>query len=672
MNDKIKLFSDIETLVNMCRSKSDGQSLFIEEEEIVEKVTEYDQELAEIKRDFEEDSYDTSAEMADRNIEIITKKLIQSLKIDIKEKKAVLEDLNEDEKDQNDRLTLLRASKKSREDFIESMQNRINNSTDAAVIERYNALINESTKDLDKVKVELDELQNKYNTLQANITQSSEDLDLLEEKLKEKQKVLAEAQANLENPNAYIDRNKLERHKEKTSEIEGKKLELVNRLEEIRKDPKYLELKIKNILNDGKNPDQAIPYLKELIEMAEAIPYMNMPVDNKLEELLLKATQERDSFATEIDQKSYNVMETVSPEQIRMEFLKARIAKWNKDLKELDKKVSAIDKDEQFGYRTIDDSLSALIEKIKSELEEYTKVYEEESDENLSARATFKSAVDEKREDLISAEQIASAFREDEANDISEASELLKSKRIEIEQNIEEANKEIDDIKNRLITKKSGMIDISAQKKDKEHLKDLADNVMDIKHRRQFKETPAEIAEEIEKLIGVEFNNSSAPKVEEAPVETPIEEPVIAETGEEINVQPTTETVPEAPIETTPEITPIEEPTEEESEIDLSASVEPVTEAEQTVTEPEVTEPKGIKVVDSMNITPDYFNNSTAVATPEETTPVAEPAVEQPIENQSEPVNPMTDFEPIAPIAEEVQPEQPIELTSTPSTNEEE
>ena len=90
MNDKIKLFSDIETLVNMCRSKSDGQSLFIEEEEIVEKVTEYDQELAEIKRDFEEDSYDTSAEMADRNIEIITKKLIQSLKIDIKEKKAVL------------------------------------------------------------------------------------------------------------------------------------------------------------------------------------------------------------------------------------------------------------------------------------------------------------------------------------------------------------------------------------------------------------------------------------------------------------------------------------------------------------------------------------------------------------------------------------------------------
>jgi hypothetical protein len=208
------------------------------------------------------------------------------------------------------------------------------------------------------------------------------------------------------------------------------------------------------------------------------------------------------------------------------------------------------------------------------------------------------------------------------------------------------------------------MIDISAQKKDKEHLKDLADNVMDIKHRRQFKETPDEIAEEIEKLIGVEFNNSSAPKVEEAPVE----EPVIAETGEEINI-PTTEPVQEAPIETTPEITPIEEPTEEESEIDLSASVEPVTETEQTTSEPEVTEPKGIKVVDSMNITPDYFNNSTAVATPEETTPVAEPAVEQPTE--SEPVNPITDFEPIAPIAEEVQPEQPIELTSTPSTNEE-
>ena len=85
MNDnKVKIFEYLDTLVKMCRSKGNGASLIIEEEEIAEQIKEHDLEIDELKNSITNDCYDASAEMADRNIEIITKKLIQQLKSKIK------------------------------------------------------------------------------------------------------------------------------------------------------------------------------------------------------------------------------------------------------------------------------------------------------------------------------------------------------------------------------------------------------------------------------------------------------------------------------------------------------------------------------------------------------------------------------------------------------------
>ena len=84
MNDNEKILEDISILTQMCHSKNDGPTLKIEENEIKNKISEYDEEIKDIKTIEADDSYDTSAEMADRNIEIITKKVIQSINNDIK------------------------------------------------------------------------------------------------------------------------------------------------------------------------------------------------------------------------------------------------------------------------------------------------------------------------------------------------------------------------------------------------------------------------------------------------------------------------------------------------------------------------------------------------------------------------------------------------------------
>ena len=90
MDDKLKIFWNLDVLVKMCRSKSDGPSLRIEEVEIIDKIKSYNQEIEEITAQSEEESYDSSAEMADRNIEIITKKQLQTLKSTLNEIKGKL------------------------------------------------------------------------------------------------------------------------------------------------------------------------------------------------------------------------------------------------------------------------------------------------------------------------------------------------------------------------------------------------------------------------------------------------------------------------------------------------------------------------------------------------------------------------------------------------------
>jgi hypothetical protein len=105
-----------------------------------------------------------------------------------------------------------------------------------------------------------------------------------------------------------------------------------------------------------------------------------------------------------------------------------------------------------------------------------------------------------------------------------------------LKEKIENANNEINEIKSRLMAKKSGMIDIGTQNRDREKLKELAKVVIDIKHRRNFEEKPIEIARRLETELGLDLVTaafSDQPTAAPAPVvETPAATPA-AEVKEE-------------------------------------------------------------------------------------------------------------------------------------------
>ena len=508
MDDKLKVLWNLDVLVKMCRSKSDGPSLRVEEVEIKNKIRNYQQEINEIKSLSDDDSYDTSAEMADRNIEIITKRQLQSLKNELKEKNKELNKLKESETKAYESTNVLRETKSSYEKYILSMKERVVSVSDNETIDRYNSLIDDTSKKINDIDESLKEGSKDYNAIQDQIVEITNDISELEDSIDKKKKLLAETQANLENKDNYVDHSKRDNNVKKVEELEEKINDLNDRLKELQKDPKYIETKIKDIINSGDGIESARDYLVDLINIVIRVPYINIPDDNKLEEELLRATQVRDSFANEIDQKSYNILEANTPEKTRISFLEKRISNWQDDLTELEEKVSLVDQDQNYQYHQTQQEITDMINEMKRDLDEFQKAYDNTPDSNISVKASLKVSLDEKRDDIVEAEKIATQFRLDEAEDIAKASATIKTECEAIKNNILEAQKEITIMRNRLLSKKSGLIDITTRNKDKDILKDLAQTVIDLKHRRQFPDTPIDVIRRLEDELKINLTDS--------------------------------------------------------------------------------------------------------------------------------------------------------------------
>lgn len=516
MNDnKVKIFEYLDTLVKMSRSKGNGASLIIEEEEIAETIKEYDLEIEEINNSISLECYDASAEMADRNIEIITKKLIQQLKGKIKDLQKELDDLKKREEDYNAQLSILRKNKKSHEEYIESLKTRNENADNEKIADKYQKSIDTTSEKITKVSQELENKNLEYKMLQDRLEEAAKEINSLNENLKEKENLLAETQANLKNKDSYLDQSKVSKLKAKIEELEIKKKKLNARVEEIHENTQYLVAKIKEDINSDKDTEEYASQIIELINKAHQVPYMNVEANKRLEEELLKATQARDSFALEIDQKNYSLLETLNPGKIRIDYLKDRIEKWNVEREEIKDKVFAIDNDQKYNYQDKYVKLNEILETMKKELAEFEKAYENNDEINLTSKSNLKLSIEEKKREIFEAEKILSQFRHDESEDILFANHLYTHKISELDNKIKAAEKEIDEIKDNMISRKSGLIDITTQNRDKDKLKELAVKVIDIKHRRQFADKPIDIAKELEQLLEIEI----IPHIEDVEIE---------------------------------------------------------------------------------------------------------------------------------------------------------
>lgn len=508
MKDKIKIFEYLETLVKMCRSTNDGASLKIEEKEISGKIEEINYEIEELNTSLTEEVYDESAEMADRNLEIITRKTLNTLKSKLKEKEEELKGLEQRKEEISNELTIFKDNRSSYDEYINVMRERITNCEDNEVIEQYQK---EIKVNLNKLKEE-NEKSSLVNVLEEKINASIEtvkkDKEAIEDKITKKEDLLNEIKTNLTTKDSYIDINKQNKINRKIDELTKNKAKLEERLKEIKKDPKYIELKIKSIINDGADTFLSRGYVIDLVNMANKVPYMDMPIDNNLEAELLKATKARDTFANEIDHKSYSLVDMETPNKIRIDYLTKRISNWEQRKEDIRNEIASIDKDETYNYKVQINKLNDIIEDIKSDISEYTTTLEKEDNLVPSVRANYQASLDAKKVDLQNAENILEQFRKEECEDIQRITIELDQEIISLDEKIENANNEIETLKEELLSKKEDLTDIRAMNKDKARLKELASVVIDIKHRRNFPLQPTLIAKQLERLLGIEILNS--------------------------------------------------------------------------------------------------------------------------------------------------------------------
>ena len=508
MRDKLKIFEYLETLVKMCRSTNDGASLKIEEQDINNKIEEINSELEELNISLNEEVYDESAEMADRNLEIITRKSINVLKSKLKDKEEELNTLLKKQEEVENELTIFKDNRSSYEEFINVMRERITNCDDNEIIEQYQ---NEITINIEQLKEE-NEKTSLVNLLQEKVSTSIETVqkekDYLISQIAKKEELLQEIKTNLTNKEAYVDVTKKNKLDKKIDDLTKNKNKLDNRLKEIKKDPKYIEQKIKSIINDGADSFLARGYVIDLVNMANKVPYMDMPIDNNLEAELLKATKARDTFANEIDHKSYSLVDMETPSKIRTDYLNRRIETWEQRKEEINNEISKIDKDENYDYKNQIQKLNNIIEDIKSDISEYTTTLETETNLLPSIRANYQASLNDKKHDLQNAESILEQFRKEECEEIQKITIVLDQELIDLDSKIEAAQNEIEELKEELLSKKTELTDIRAMNKDKARLKELAEVVIDIKHRRNFPLQPVLIAKQLEKLMGIEIVNS--------------------------------------------------------------------------------------------------------------------------------------------------------------------
>ena len=174
-------------------------------------------------------------------------------------------------------------------------------------------------------------------------------------------------------------------------------------------------------------------------------------------------------------------------------------------VKKQNNKILIVDKDSEFNYNAKDKIIAEMIATMKKDYSEFQRAYDETPDTSIGAKARLKASLDEKKEDIKEAEKIATSFKNDEAEDIENATRIIKYECENLRDKIKEAEEEINRLKNRLTSKKSGLIDIASKNKDKDVLKELAQIVIDIKHRRQFPEAPIDIINRLEEYLGLDL-----------------------------------------------------------------------------------------------------------------------------------------------------------------------
>lgn len=535
------IIAKIDALVRMSDSTLNANTMKVELRELDLKIREKRKELQDLKSSISDDKYfDASSEIVDKNIEISLNKKIKMLSKSLAEIKAQMDMTKAEEDKYFHEIEELKKTILEEENFIQVLETKIS-SLFVNYQENFKELLQSTQSKLKEDKKSLEKKEKAYQKIQGKMEVLCFSKTELENKIQSESEKLMETKACLLNKRGYVNSELKKEDQEKIEALETEIAELSRQKYEILSDPVMIAEEAKNFLIDD-DKTSALNKIKELKEIILKIPYMDIDTKTSKDTLVIElenAEAKRDDFASMINSKNYESVDATLIKD-RISYIKDRKEKLLKEIEEITVKVKEADTNDLEDLNNRINYCENEVENLKTKIEEYEKTLEN-NELSPSKKSTLQAAYDKKQEEYNNVVQLLNAYKNDRQELIKQSYELeitsLNKINAEIK-NIEEEVKRLE----RLCISSNKAKDVIAIENDKKILKELNDTVKAIKRRQTFKETPSEIYDEIEILLGTGFNESIKPveepkdlEVEKESIE--VQEPIIEESHVENNVE---------------------------------------------------------------------------------------------------------------------------------------
>lgn len=512
------LIFKIDTLIEMSKSTSNIDTLKAELEEINEEIEIKKRELDEQRKSMQDEKYiKASDRIIDENIKVSLELKIRKLESSQKELEKALNEALKKEDDAHKKLDDLQDKIAKLNRLIETLKEKLASlKNDRESGEYYKNLIAEQEKKRNKTEVEAKMVEEDYRRAVEELTNLTTKVENGKQTIASEKAKLKDTENNLASNTSYIDNTLKKEDEKRLLELQNKLESLENRKEEIQNDAVMIGNEAKELLIEDDRMGCFLK-IKELVNLLKKNPYMDIASREELVKVLTdaeeRAIRERDEFAALLENKKYDGNDTPVILE-REKYLEKQKQDLEEELTEYQNKIKKIDMEKVRVLSSLLNSANNIYENLRKELAENKQVMEA-SIENATPRkkAILNAAYNKKEEEFKIIQKIIESY-EEEMQDLMKDSKRIAE--IEIENIKAKMNKIEEDLKD--IHKKtmisSKAKDVLAVENDKTKLKELNDQVKEINIIKKFTQTPSEIYDEVEMILG-SFVSNDLEEIEE-------------------------------------------------------------------------------------------------------------------------------------------------------------
>ena len=366
-----EVFSYVDELEMMARPKNglSAAELGIEFESLEEKKSVLQSELDELNAIPEEVYLETQSKLQEQSYSVTLRKEITAKKSALKVNEKKLNELKAEEEIAHNKLEQAKNILSTSETKLSVLEERKATTNDESVKAQLESSINDTKEEINKKKLEVEEKNSTYLSIQEQIISLVNEIDTIKEEIESKQTNINDIEEKLTDDTNYINQRKKSDDDTKKVALQTEIAELESRMVEILSDPAILADKAKKAIIDG-DITSAMSKIRELVNIASAIPYMNETNKESLSEERLRAESDRDAFLEKIKGKNYEIKNNSLLDN-RIAYLDKRIELLIAEKEQKKEEISKLDQDSKYGISIELDAVNEAIDAIKVEINKY-------------------------------------------------------------------------------------------------------------------------------------------------------------------------------------------------------------------------------------------------------------------------------------------------------------